>query len=122
MQEPAELLIIFLGAVYQGALLVMLDDQPRSGFACRIAVGGLASVSRVPGIVRWWCGRSLRHHGMVFAAAGAGRSGCRRVRAGCGGLADWRRRLGGAGKGGRRGTWCRGSLGRVCLRRRGLRD
>ena len=33
MQEPAELVIAFLGAVDQGSLLVMFDDQ---------AVGGVA--------------------------------------------------------------------------------
>ena len=47
MQEPAELVIVFLGAVDQGALLVMFDDQPPGG----IAGGGLVLVSRVAGIV-----------------------------------------------------------------------
>ena len=46
-QEPAELVIVFLGAVDQGALLVMFDDQPPGG----IAGGGLVLVSRVTGIV-----------------------------------------------------------------------
>ena len=52
MQDPAELVIVFLGAVDQGALLVMFDDQPPGSVTRRVAGGWLVLVSRVPGACR----------------------------------------------------------------------
>ena len=60
-------MIVFLGAVDQGALLVMFDDQPPGGIA------GVGLICRLPGILCWRRGCSLRHRGEVRAAAGAGR-------------------------------------------------